>query len=775
MRIIRYLVLTLTFGILVLGNAQAANRIVLFEEGTQWNCPPCASLSPYFEQFLKDNSQTAIGIRYHGWWPGANNDPMYLFDQADHQARFNYYAINSEPMIEIDGTYQTSGFSSGYPAQWKSYVSTRLGKATPLSLSVTESEGAGGYTVTVTATSTAALSGAYKLRVALVQNEVEAQGGTNGETVFENVVQKMLPDAGGSDFAINANQTKTFTFNYTAGAVTDINKVFAVVWVQNDANKEVINCATDVATVLVTNMSKSMLVGAPDAKNVFTFTAKNPSMSPVSVDLVLNSGLLPNNWECAGKVGTNNFADTHTFTLAGGDSAKVEIDVTMTGGKGIASPKLTILPSGRSSSASGSSVTFISASNDVQTVVISADGGKGRDAFYSQMLNDNSVVNGTITSEYTSDFLSQVSTVKTLVYVAGANAPATTEIQALTDFMNHGGNLLITGEVIATMYVLNNDVVGSNFVKNMLKATYDHEMPSFPTGFAGQTDASGIGTGVSSALRTRSYPDGMYYSPDFVRPGTGATVFGKATGKDSAVALAITGANYKAVYMTIPLEGIADDGARSLLMTRILAWFNKSVQKAVTITAPGTTSTWLSGTTQQITWTVTGVTTLVIKYSLNGNGAGATWNTVTTNAQASRGFFNWNVPNVQTNSADCYIRIQDASDSTLKSESGPFTIENQTAVNEGSVATDFQVMQNYPNPFAGSTQVSFTLANASRVTLAVYDMKGALVTTVLDEARAAGSNSATIDASLLPAATYEYRMTTPSGTVSHLMTVSAKQ
>src|ERR1035437_8715502 len=82
--------------------AKAATRLLLFEETTQWKCPPCASLNPLFEAFLKQNSTKAIAIRYHGWWPGTDNDPMYHFDLDDHQARINYYPIGSkgEPCVD---------------------------------------------------------------------------------------------------------------------------------------------------------------------------------------------------------------------------------------------------------------------------------------------------------------------------------------------------------------------------------------------------------------------------------------------------------------------------------------------------------------------------------------------------------------------------------------------------------------------------------------------------------------------------------------------------
>jgi hypothetical protein len=46
----------------------------------------------------------------------------------------------------------------------------------------------------------------------------------------------------------------------------------------------------------------------------------------------------------------------------------------------------------------------------------------------------------------------------------------------------------------------------------------------------------------------------------------------------------------------------------------------------------------------------------------------------------------------------------------------------------------YQLMQNAPNPFMASTRIAFRLEDASRVKLNVYDVRGALVRTLVDAA-----------------------------------------
>ena len=49
--------------------------------------------------------------------------------------------------------------------------------------------------------------------------------------------------------------------------------------------------------------------------------------------------------------------------------------------------------------------------------------------------------------------------------------------------------------------------------------------------------------------------------------------------------------------------------------------------------------------------------------------------------------------------------------------------------------------QNYPNPFNPTTRIGFSLDREEHITLAIYDVKGRLVTTLLDERALAGVNS----------------------------------
>jgi photosystem II stability/assembly factor-like uncharacterized protein len=68
-----------------------------------------------------------------------------------------------------------------------------------------------------------------------------------------------------------------------------------------------------------------------------------------------------------------------------------------------------------------------------------------------------------------------------------------------------------------------------------------------------------------------------------------------------------------------------------------------------------------------------------------------------------------------------------------------------------------------PNPFSGSTRLHYRVAEEGRVTLRVFDVQGRVLRDLVDADSPAGEFTALFNAHGLPAGTYYYRLSTPTG------------
>lgn len=81
-----------------------------------------------------------------------------------------------------------------------------------------------------------------------------------------------------------------------------------------------------------------------------------------------------------------------------------------------------------------------------------------------------------------------------------------------------------------------------------------------------------------------------------------------------------------------------------------------------------------------------------------------------------------------------------------------------TSIEDNTRALEFALEPNFPNPFNPTTQINFSLAEAGRVRLTVYDILGREVAVLIDENRSAGRFQVTFDASGFNSGMYLYRL-----------------
>ncbi len=93
----------------------------------------------------------------------------------------------------------------------------------------------------------------------------------------------------------------------------------------------------------------------------------------------------------------------------------------------------------------------------------------------------------------------------------------------------------------------------------------------------------------------------------------------------------------------------------------------------------------------------------------------------------------------------------------------------QTGDVEPGVVSNFSLEQNYPNPFNPSTQINYTVAEKSNVTLKVFDVLGTEVATLVNSNQDAGVYDVNFDASSLASGMYIYTLKAGNFTSSKKM------
>jgi len=91
-------------------------------------------------------------------------------------------------------------------------------------------------------------------------------------------------------------------------------------------------------------------------------------------------------------------------------------------------------------------------------------------------------------------------------------------------------------------------------------------------------------------------------------------------------------------------------------------------------------------------------------------------------------------------------------------------------VSRETIPQTFQLSQNYPNPFNPGTSIRYQVVGTTHVRLAIYDVLGREVATLVNEEKPAGTYEAIFNASNLSSGTYFYRLTATSPTGGFVLT-----
>lgn len=253
-------------------------RMSLYEEFTGENCPPCAGTNPILDPILAINSNNTIPLKWQVAIPSAPSSLTSLYQQnkTEIDLRDAYYNISSAPSGRQDGQSQVVfGATSDHPG----YVDAALLDASaavtsPFTIAMTRAWDATFSTITVSVTLTA--TGNYtttgtnlKFRLVMTEKEVHyaVAPGTNGEKDFNWVARKSFPTLTNGTAMANTwtiGQTQTFTVSCPLPAyIWDKSEVEMVGFIQDDANKYVLQAGLAAASALQNDAAASSVSGLP--------------------------------------------------------------------------------------------------------------------------------------------------------------------------------------------------------------------------------------------------------------------------------------------------------------------------------------------------------------------------------------------------------------------------------------------------------------------------------------------------------------------------------
>lgn len=194
------------------GRAAKFNRVAVFELFTGSECPPCVAADLGFDGLVKTfQPKDVILLQYHEHIPGP--DPLANGQTFE---RFNYYAkafagdVRGTPATLINGTPAASGGGFAHMAQEKydQYYEALLGKledAAKVNLTVKATRKGDNISIDADVADLKEPGASVKLRLLLVEEEIEYKGG-NGIEKHHHVVRGFAGEQAG--VALKAKELK---------------------------------------------------------------------------------------------------------------------------------------------------------------------------------------------------------------------------------------------------------------------------------------------------------------------------------------------------------------------------------------------------------------------------------------------------------------------------------------------------------------------------------------------------------------------------------------
>jgi hypothetical protein len=208
--------------------------VVLIEQftnnGSTNNNPaePNRASNTFINNFINSGNGEAVKLEYHVGFPGPNMDPLYLNNEQDMNARAAFYGVVGTPTTFVNAN--TGNLASIFQNE-----TLRAAQVTIDTIYTTNTP-PDQLNVTVKFTANRPLPANTRLHIAAIETLIDttAAHGTNGETSYQYVVRKLIPNALGTVFSqpIPRDSSRTVNVSWTPKAYR-LNRLGIIAFVQN--------------------------------------------------------------------------------------------------------------------------------------------------------------------------------------------------------------------------------------------------------------------------------------------------------------------------------------------------------------------------------------------------------------------------------------------------------------------------------------------------------------------------------------------------------------
>ena len=216
--------------------SSGVQRLPMHEMFTSATCGPCAPANANLTNVLNANPNKYTLVKYQMDWPGTGD---IYFTQEGGNRRY-YYSVSAIPDLYVDGTNNLDAGSYS-----TSKLNTYYSKAAYVNLDATYSVHGTKVYVDVTIDPKISFNSKYlRLHTVIYEKLTTGNKASNGESEFENVMMKMLPDDKGSiiqNLRKGSPHKISFSYEFTGNYnVEEFSDLGVAVFLQENVSKEML-------------------------------------------------------------------------------------------------------------------------------------------------------------------------------------------------------------------------------------------------------------------------------------------------------------------------------------------------------------------------------------------------------------------------------------------------------------------------------------------------------------------------------------------------------